>query len=79
MVVTTRNIDVVLLLEGEVLHNIVSPLCAWEANGIAAVTELLDNCIREWMSQTIVVAHLIVEEGVVKRTGLLYHLSRAEC
>ena len=55
-----------LMLQGEVLHDVVGPLGAWEANGIAAIAELLDDSIRERMCQTIVVAHLIVEESIIQ-------------
>ena len=66
MVVATRNVNVVLMLQGEVFHDVVGPLGAWEANGVAAIAELLDDCIRERMLQSVIVAHLIVEQSIIQ-------------
>ena len=71
---TAADVDVVLLLKGDVLHNVVSPLGVRETERVAAGTELLDDVVRECGHLAVVDAHLVVEAGIVVGRGLLDHL-----
>ena len=59
-------------LGGELLHHIVRPLDAGETDGIRLVLELLDDLVREDGFGAVVCPHLVVEQRVVVRIGLLY-------
>ena len=50
---TTRDVEVVLLLEGDVLHDVVCPAGVREADRVATVLKLLDDALREARSEDV--------------------------
>ena len=63
-----------LLLQGDIFHNILIPFDAREADGVAAGAETLYHGIAELRGATVVGKHLVVEIGILVRVGLLHHL-----
>ena len=76
--VTTRDVHVVLLLQGNVLHQVIRPLHAREADGVGTILEHVDHALREIRVLAVVGTHGIVESGILIRAGLLYHLRRSQ-
>ena len=64
-------------LGGELLHHVIRPLYAREADGVGLVLELLDDLVGENGFGAVVCPHLVVEQGVVVRIGLLYKIGRS--
>ena len=63
-----------LLLQGHVLHQVVRPLHAREADGVGTVLEHVDDALREVAFLAVIGTHGIVECGILVRVGLLHHL-----
>ena len=68
-----------LLLQGDVLHQVVGPLYARETDGVGAILEHVNDALREIAFLTVVGTHGIVEGGIFVRAGLLDHLGRCQC
>ena len=71
-------VHVVLCLQCGVFHDVVGPVGAREAYGVASVFELLYHFVREHGLAAVVGAHLVVEHGVLISRGLLNHLCRRQ-
>ena len=71
---TTRDVDIMLSLEGYILHDIINPIRIRETDRVTSILELLDDTLREAATSTIISTHLIMEHGIIIRRSLLHHL-----